>query len=332
MLRLKRIFTLVLFTLAVALEVNAQDPEFTQFYAAPLYLNPAFAGSTKCPRVNLNYRDQWPALRGTFITTMASFDQYVDRLQGGLGLIILNDKAGQGTLNTTTISGIYSYQLNISRNVAAKIGFEASYFQKKYDWEGLKFGDNIDPRYGFVLSSNEQLQSNTKSYADFSSGLIIYSSYVYGGFAVHHLTEPDEQFLSATKQARLPRKITVHAGAILPLGKDKKNSTMYLSPGFLYRQQQDFNQFNFGAYLGRGPFVIGLWSRTTVAKEKIHSGDSFIILLGVQQGIFKFGYSYDVTVSKLYNASAGSHELSLGMQFDCRPKKKKFRAIRCPSF
>ena len=37
----------------------AQDPSFTQFYANPLYLNPAFAGTARCPRLNLNYRNQW---------------------------------------------------------------------------------------------------------------------------------------------------------------------------------------------------------------------------------------------------------------------------------
>ena len=42
---------------------SAQDPAFSQFYANPLYLNPAFAGTNICPRVNLNYRDQWPGYR-----------------------------------------------------------------------------------------------------------------------------------------------------------------------------------------------------------------------------------------------------------------------------
>jgi len=87
----------------------AQDPQFTQFYANPLYLNPAFAGTARCPRVTMNYRNQWPALTGTFVTTSASYDQHVDGLMGGLGFLVTNDQAGKGTLNTTTVSGIYSY-------------------------------------------------------------------------------------------------------------------------------------------------------------------------------------------------------------------------------
>src|SRR5690606_27230107 len=77
-----------------ALGASAQDPQFTQFYANPLYLNPAFAGTARCPRVVMNYRNQWPALTGTFVTTSASYDQHVDGMMGGLGRLVTHDQAG----------------------------------------------------------------------------------------------------------------------------------------------------------------------------------------------------------------------------------------------
>src|SRR5215510_8547591 len=94
----------------VFISANAfgQDPEFTQFYANPLYLNPAFAGSQKCPRVSLNYRNQWPALSGNFVTYSASYDQFYDPIAGGVGILILNDQAGEGTLTTTNASLMYA--------------------------------------------------------------------------------------------------------------------------------------------------------------------------------------------------------------------------------
>src|SRR5690348_681523 len=55
--------------------VKAQDPQFSQFYAAPLYLNPAFAGSTNQARAGINYRNQWPAIDANF-TTMSFFADY----------------------------------------------------------------------------------------------------------------------------------------------------------------------------------------------------------------------------------------------------------------
>src|SRR3989337_2005993 len=77
---------------------SAQDPHFTQFYANPLYLNPAFAGSHKCPRIIFNYRNQWPNISGTFVSTSFSYDMRVEAVSGGLGIHFLNDRAGQGTM------------------------------------------------------------------------------------------------------------------------------------------------------------------------------------------------------------------------------------------
>ena len=75
---------------------NAQDPAFSQFYSNPLYLNPAFAGANNggCPTATLNYRDQWPGIGRTYVTYSASYDQHVDALGGGLGVIVAQDKSG----------------------------------------------------------------------------------------------------------------------------------------------------------------------------------------------------------------------------------------------
>ncbi len=311
------------FFLLVSGVAMAQDPEFTQFYANPLYLNPAFAGSAHCPRVNLNYRNQWPALTGTFVTYSASYDQHFDGISGGLGLLVLNDKAGEGTLTTTNMSLIYAYQLNVTREFSIRMGMQGTYAQKKVDWDKLTFGDMIDPRYGFIYPTTEIRPETTKSFWDFSAGILAYSSRVYGGVAVNHLTQPEESFIRPAPGSKLPMKITGHLGALLPLGGRHNSDETYISPNILYQIQRDFQQFNVGVYVAKPPLVGGLWYRNK---------DSFIALVGLQQGIFKFGYSYDLTVSKLSNASAGSHELSFSMQFQCHPRKKRFRAVKCPAF
>jgi type IX secretion system PorP/SprF family membrane protein len=106
------------------------------------------------PGLSLNWRDQWPAISGEFVTYSASYDQHVEGV-GGLGLMFLNDKAGQGTLSISNISAIYSYQLNVSREFSIRFGFEGTYFQQRIDWDKLTFGDQIDARYGFVYETNE---------------------------------------------------------------------------------------------------------------------------------------------------------------------------------
>jgi len=305
--------------LTLAIEGMAQDPGFTQFYANPLYLNPAFAGSGMCPRICLNYRNQWPAISGTFVTYSASYDQYADAVKGGLGFLVTRDEAGQATINTTNVSGIYAYQLALSPKLSVRAGFQATYAQKALDWNKLTFGDQINPKLGFINNTNEVPGNNVSNNLDISSGLLLFSKKFFGGFAMHHLTQPNESLMGG--DSRLPIKYTAHAGAMIPLGG--RGTDTYISPNIIYMQQQDFTHLNLGMYVIKGPIVGGLWYRAQ---------DALIALVGFQQGIYKFGYSYDITLSKLGNVSAGSHELSCSIQFKCKPVKKKFTVGNCPSF
>ena len=104
--------------------VYGQDPQFTQFYANPVYLNPAFSGSNKCPRLVSNYRDQWPGFSGNFITTAVAYDQSFDALKGGFGLVILSDQIAK-TLKSTEVSLAYSYHQHVSRTFTINYGEHA---------------------------------------------------------------------------------------------------------------------------------------------------------------------------------------------------------------
>jgi type IX secretion system PorP/SprF family membrane protein len=307
---------------------KAQDPAFSQFYANPLYLNPAFAGASAggCPRATLNYRDQWPGIGRTYVTFSAAYDQHVNALGGGLGIIVAKDRSGAGNLNTTHASLLYSYHLEVSRKFSVKAGFEASYRMINLDWEGLTFGDMIDPKYGFIYPTNEDIVNNPTAvnFPDFSAGFIGYSENLFFGFAAHHLTQPNQGFIS---ESQLPTKLTAHIGGNIPLSR-YKNSITTISPNFLYQKQQDFQQFNYGMYVNRGPIVGGLWARHSVKNV-----DSFILMVGLIQDAFKFGYSYDITLSNLKNSNTlGAHEISFTLFMPCRSRSKSFNTISCPSF
>ena len=53
--------------------LQAQDPHFSQFFASPLTLNPAFTGKFDGVwRLAANHRDQWPSIPKAYVTTSAS--------------------------------------------------------------------------------------------------------------------------------------------------------------------------------------------------------------------------------------------------------------------
>jgi type IX secretion system PorP/SprF family membrane protein len=310
-----RTFYTALFFLVLA-AANAQDAIFTQFYSNPLYLNPAFAGTNYCPRICMNYRNQWPNLSGTYVTYSASFDRFVPVLAGGVGLLVVTDDQARGTLKTTMASFMYSYRIEVNREVFINAALQATYFQKKLDRGRLNFGDMIDARRGFVWNTNEIIPNQTKSNADFSAGFLLNAPKYFFGFAAHHITQPDEGLLGVS---RLPAKFTIHGGAKFELGE---RSGEYLQPNILFQQQGKFTQLNLGLYYNKDPFIAGLWYRT---------GDAVIALIGLQNNYFKFGYSYDVTISKLSGNTAGSHEISLQMRWGCKKPKKRYRLDSCPS-
>ena len=103
--------------------VGAQDVGFSQFYANPLYLNPGFAGTAVAPRISLNYRAQWPGLVSAFTTVSASYDQYVNDLHGGVGVLLMTDRVGDhGALSTNMAGVIYAFNFRISRTINISAG------------------------------------------------------------------------------------------------------------------------------------------------------------------------------------------------------------------
>ncbi|MCT4604421.1 MAG: type IX secretion system membrane protein PorP/SprF [Marinifilum sp.] len=321
--------------------VKAQDIEFSQFYANRLYLNPALAGSEFAPVASVSYRNQWPQNNKAFVTYSASFDQYVDIIHGGLGLLIMQDNQGDGAIKTTMASGMYSYSLNINRNLSINTGLKVTYVQRKLDWESLVFSDMIDPLYGVIYPGREvQPGSLSHSYLDFSLGIVANYKNFYLGAVADHLSEPDEAFDNDDNTAILPRKYTVHAGALIPIGYSRglMKSDYSISPNILYQKQQNFEQINYGLYFSRTNWVVGTWFRQNLSFDF----DAFIVLLGYQTDRLRIGYSYDYVVSKLVKTNSGAHEISLTYllgktRTSCSgshyfKKKRRIRAIRCPKF
>jgi type IX secretion system PorP/SprF family membrane protein len=315
-------------------EVKAQDPEFSQFYANPLYLNPALAGANICPRAVLNYRNQWPGLAKSFVTYNASYDQYINKIFGGVGVLVNVDNAGGGILKTTMASLMYAFSLRAAENLYINMAVEGSFYQKSLNWELLKFGDQIDPQQGFILPTGETPPDNSSVvFPDFSAGVAFgWKGILHGGAAVHHLTEPNMAFYSQNEN-KLPMKITGHVGVNINLepgsiGFTEDNEPkFYLAPNLLYQQQGEFHQLNAGVYIIRYPIVIGTWFR-----HNFENADAIIVLVGIDYKNLKIGYSYDITLSKLKSNTGGAHEVSLAWQFNCIEKRRKIRAIKAPGF
>jgi type IX secretion system PorP/SprF family membrane protein len=311
-----------LFSAVVA--VRAQDPVFSQFYAAPLQINPAFAGATYAPRVTLNYRNQYPGWPNAYATYSASYEQSIEALNSGLGFVVMADVAGDGIYKTNRFHAVYGYQVRVVDDFHVKFGVEAGMIQTTVDWNKLQFGDQLDPITGGVdpsgapnVSEEQRPVNLNKTIFDVSAGLLAYGGNFYGGVSVKHLNSPDESLLEINENlaAGLPLRLTVHTGVEINIdGGNNRRSSAFISPNLMFIKQGEFTQVNAGAYAGFGKFFGGLWYRHTFSNP-----DAAIALVGFREGVLRIGYSYDLTVSELATApggAGGAHEISLTINFD----------------
>lgn len=334
---MKKILLTIVFACISITYLQAQDPEFTQYYAAPLYTNPAMAGNAFCSnsaagRASLNYRNQWPSLPGTYRTMAASVDQHIDAINGGIGLLGVFDRAGAGMLTTLSLSAMYAYVMPVNQRQTffLRAGIEASVVQRSIDPNGLLWGDMIDPIRGFVFATGEVFATEVIQMPNFAAGLVGYSEKFYAGFAVHNIIEPVMSFYNSDDaNARIPRRYTFHTGTVIPLDK-RKDAQSTFSPNVLFMNQQNFTQMNLGFYLNRGPLVTGLWFRQ--AFGEFRTSDALMVMFGFRKDRFKFAYSTDITVSSARSAVPFSHEISATVEWCLPPSRGRFKPMKCPEF
>lgn len=339
-------YILTILTLVFSRMAFAQDPQFTQFYAAPLYLNPAFAGSALAPRITANYRNQWPAITN-YVTTMVGLDHYIEKYNSGVGLLLMNDSQGQGRIQSTEIGLQYAYQFQVGEETFVRLGLQGSYVNRNINYFGLTTGDQFTDR-GFItgsVSTDPALQGGMpkNKYLDFSTGGLFYSDWFWIGASAHHINRPDQSFFVAGRD-RLPTKFSFQTGLRIPLGSfsglgDDADREISFSPVLLYKQQGKYSQLDLGAYLTYAPLTIGLYYRGIPFKrynQTINNHDAVAVLAGYRMDKFSIGYSYDVTISTLGN-SGGSHELSLSYIFE-KPEgrrsgvRRRDKKLPCPKF
>ncbi|HRJ30020.1 MAG TPA: type IX secretion system membrane protein PorP/SprF [Cyclobacteriaceae bacterium] len=324
--------------------VNAQDIQFSQYYQAPLYLNPGFAGITPQQRVAVNHRVQWPNLPQAFATYAVSYDIFVDELRSGFGFLATTDKMGSAGWRTTTAGLLYSYKVKLNDNLVFSPGLYFGYGTNGIDRSRIRLGDGLEfERDGQYYSIDpDQDRIGRQSYFDFGSGALLYSRLFWIGAAFHHMNQPNLSVLGDV--SRLPMKGTVHTGLRINLSDGTFRSSSYrisyLTPSIMYRWQgKSFSQFDMGLNYHIDPISVGIWYRGKPWEKNVVnsiSSDALIIQLGLYMKNLNIGYSYDFTVSELQTTSGGAHEVSLVYQFSTKPVqrsvKQKYRLIPCPTF
>jgi len=332
----RKFFLLVFYLFLAPTLLFGQDAHFSQFFANPLYMNPAFAGTRNCPRFSINFRDQWPAIPKSYITFSGSYDQHVNILHGGVGLLVSADIAGGGIQQTYNAGLIYNFRLLVTHKFNLQFALQANYFSSVFNWRNLTFASDM------ILDIPEDLPTDylysVKSQFDANFGLLGYTPYLYFGFALHHLLPVELSFFT-NPSYKIGMKWTGHLGGKITIKQKMRDSEsfgdVYLYPNMIFISQGKYNYLHEGFYFNFYPLTIGAWLR-----HNFKNLDALIFACGIEYKLLRIGYSYDFNLNKL-DRTGGSHEVSLQFIIPCKneqvhnsPQRRSNRIspVACPNF
>ncbi|MCB0686865.1 MAG: PorP/SprF family type IX secretion system membrane protein [Saprospiraceae bacterium] len=327
------------FLLIGIFHLQGQDLQFSQYYSAPLQLNPALTGGFGAKyRVSAIYRDQW---RGPLERSISSFGASLDlrfdinsgALSGdaaGVGLQFITDQASPVDLSTNLIAVSGGFHKSLSRNQKKYISAGAQLVtgQRNILYENLVFQDQFDGVNSFSGVTGEDLPSNNFGFSDLAVGLNFVNTVstdvqYYIGASLQHVLEPQFSFYKkdndvnqqSKSDSRLKRKYTLHAGSTL-----RTSENLSISPRLLFVNQGESMRGLLGTVFIIEPnhtdafnFHLGTWLTGVRDFEGGAKLDDIGFLVGMSMGDLFIGMSYDLNLRDIvkYTTGQGAFELSI---------------------
>ncbi len=238
---------------------SAQDFHYSQFYNAPLHLNPALTGIFRGDiRAMGNYKSQWTDVPVDYKTVTLAVDKKFMKVSSDDGFfsggVAFNyDRAGDSKLTWANLDLNLSYTKVFSPKVIVSVGGKAALIQRSFDQGNLRYNNQFDEargEYNPVLSSEEAFNTEGHLFPDFGLGINVRlqpkqtdelidrnnrRTKLDLGVALHHLFAPDQAFydnIAVPLERRLSPYITGTV-QVLPI-VDVVGAITYQNQGSFY--------------------------------------------------------------------------------------------------
>lgn len=296
----------------------SQDHHFSQYDMSLQYLNPALIGMTIDEpyswRANTIYRSQWRSIATKpFTNQLVAFDMPYKKTLG-FGGYILNNRAGEGQLNTLNvmIGGAYEITIDPSNKHNLFGGLQIGLFHRSLNSSDLLF----DSQYSYSTSTYDPSINSGEIIGDkaivrFDANLGFYYKYIdkskkvspHGGLSLFRVAMPNESLTGEIN--RLPMRWIFTGGCDY-----KINNKLIFSPDlFIMTQAKVYDVvlttlFDYKFDNSKYSAVGGLAYRFK---------DAVIIRGGLKYGRSIFSISYDLNVSYLqpYTHMRGGLEIGI---------------------
>lgn len=319
-----RITIIILGMLLIAFtQAKAQQmPLYSQYVENGFLLNPAMAGSRMYSPLRLSIRQQWAGVEGAPETQALSFNKNMsnkcttcnvkgnplsrrNKQRGvGLGAYFFNDKAGE--VGRTGLELSYAYHLQLSRPKLGQSGTKLSFglggifYQYKFD---KRFIPVNDPKYGPDIVSYVP---------DANFGVLLYNDNYFIGASAAHLFESAAKMGDDGIQGNImARHFYATAGYTFHL-----RDLVDIEPSFIVRKTMESDLYYDASVK---VYIHHFWLAASY-----RTNDQIVGMVGVSYNQYYIGYSYDhYTDNLIANSSDGTHEITLGVNFDIPNKMKR---------
>ncbi|SNS41152.1 type IX secretion system membrane protein, PorP/SprF family [Ekhidna lutea] len=345
---MKKITTILLCLLSAL--AFGQDAQFSQYYAASLYLNPGFSGIYNDPSIHLNHKRQLQSVDIVNELTQVSFifplkpQGKVEQSIGGAGIMAFNEKSGfRGIYERNSVFANYAHNLKFGllSSYLISIGVQAGYEIRKLNFSNLAWGSQYNAFYGF----DDSLPVPVTEFDEMQQNIVVNAGIMY-------YYNPERNYLlhkysafvgvSATNLNRPNTSFTIDTNSPEPMlykyngGIEFKINKLFVTPSLLYLYLRQNQQFNAGLnvayvpnaerYRARGTqLLFGTWYRFR---------DSFIFMGGVKVSSLTVRVSYDMN-STLFVPERGidlaQNSMEISIQYSLS-KNLDFRKISNPLF
>lgn len=296
--------------------------QHSQYLRNQFMLNPGAAGVYDFTDVTLNGRMQWTGFTNSVpMTTYASMTTLISagrekynpglhlstglvknpevktgKIKHAVGAQLIGDQFG--AFRKINFSGTYAIHLPINRNMnisfGTKVGMATNTFLQD---RAVVSNPTLDNTYTAFTTN----QGNVNT-LNIGTGLYLYSNNLFLGISADQLTKDMVSFGSGTANFESRMHFNLLGGYKIPL-----NADFTITPSFLLK------------YVNPGPFAVEATIQTEykdaiwMAFSYRHT-DAIVGMIGMNiSRRFKFGYSYDYSLSKFKTNSSGGHELVLGI-------------------
>ncbi len=301
------LFVAVLFQI----DANAQlEPNYTQYFYNTMSINPAYAGSRGHLSTNLLYRTQWLGLDGAPQSQTLNIHGPSSK-HVGIGVTIINDNIGNGTVQKTNFSGAFSYTLSFRNNQHLAFGIKAGgnltsldFFKLRRLSEGIPNDlQNVENRFDLNIGT----------------GIYYYNEQFYAGISIPNF---------------LKSEILNESNSVIYVAEEQAH--LYFMTGYVFQISRNikFKPTALFSYVKNLPVGLDI-SANFLFEEKFRIGAAYRIdaslsaLMGFNiNDNFLLGLAYDADAFRLGNIGLSNGSLELFLRYEFINRRRKLASPR----